>query len=195
MSRELLQGLKSVKTNDTTVKIEDGYLDLPGKADGSGTWPSVTQSFIQIDNCQDTFEWDIVYQSDAGNYFYIGFERFDINKATGSNNDCIYIISTQNVAKAKQHVKGTINFNQTISSTNTNKTAFIRLRILNQWSYSSGTGVGAKIYHLSLREIDDNDKTNITKQGQLISNAFWEGFNPVYAKRSRAIGGNEIYEY
>jgi hypothetical protein len=44
-----------------------------------------------------------------------------------------------------------------------NKTAYIRLRILNQWTGSSGSNVTAKIYHLSLREITETtNKISIT---------------------------------
>jgi len=43
MSQELLQGLGSVKTNGSSVKIEDDHLLFTGN-----TWPSVTESYIPI---------------------------------------------------------------------------------------------------------------------------------------------------
>jgi hypothetical protein len=47
-----------------------------------------------------------------------------------------------------------------------NKPAYIRLRILNNWTGSSSTNVTAKIYHLSLREITETtNKISVTKQG------------------------------
>ena len=159
MSKELLQGLNSIKINGTSVKLENGYLLLTGN-----TWPTVTENYIPISDCTHTFEYDITYESDAGNYFYIGIERYAADKTTGSNSSCIYKISTNNAAKAKQRVRGTVNLNQDTSSGN--KTAFVRLRILNQWSGSSGTNTTAKIYHISLREITETtNKISVTKTG------------------------------
>ena len=195
MSKELLQGLGSIQTNGTTSRLEDGYLFITG-TDSAGAWPSATIAYIPIEDCTHTFEWDITYESDAGNYFYIGFERFDINKATGSNNCCIYVINTSNNAKPKQRVKGIINLNQTISASNTNKTAYIRLRILNQWTHSSSTNVTAKIYNISLRELyGDESNTLINKKGQFISDTFWEGYDSTGIKRSQVVYGNQLYEY
>ena len=189
MSQELLQGLGSVKTNGSSVKMVKDYLLITGNV-----WPSATESYIPIQNCTHTFEYDFIYESDAGNYFYIGIERYAADKTTGSNASCIYQVSTSNTAKTKTRIKGTINLNQDTSSGN--KTAFIRLRILNQWSGSSGTGVTAKIYHLSLREITETtNKINITKTGILQTDTIWEGFNPAGLNKLNVVESNQIYEY
>ena len=191
MSIELLQGLGSVKIDGTLSQLKDGYLLFTGSG-----WPNLTESYISIQDCSHTFEYDITYESDAGNYFYVGIERYDINKNTGSNSCCIYQIATSNNAKTKQRVRGTVNLNQVISSTNDNKTAYIRLRVLNQWTGSSGTNVTAKIYHLSLREItEDTVKTTITKQGQLKSDTFWEDFSTVSLNKLNVVEENTLYEY
>ncbi len=191
MSKELLQGLGSVKTNGTSVKLENGYLLFTGYI-----WPSVIETYIPIEDCTHTFEYDITFESDAGNYFYLGIERYDLNKATGSNSCCIYQIATNNNAKTKQRVRGTVNLNQTISSSNTNKTAFIRLRILNQWTNSSGTNVTAKIYHLSLREITETtNKISVLKNGQLKSDTFWEDYQTASFNKLNEVEGNILYEY
>ena len=95
----------------------------------------------------------MIYENDAGNYFYIGIERYNEDKATGSNNSCIYLKSGSNTAVSKGRRRGTVNLNSVV--VNDKKTAYIRLRILNQWTSSSGSGVTAKIYKLSLREITD----------------------------------------
>jgi hypothetical protein len=51
-----------------------------------------------------------------------------------------------------------------ITTSSGNSTAYIRLRILNQWTGSSGSNVTAKIYHLSLREITESiNKININR--------------------------------
>ena len=189
MSKELLQGLGSVQTNGTSVILEKDHLLFTGNI-----WPIATESYIPISNYANTFEYDIVFESDAGNYFYVGVERYAADKTTGSNASCIYVISTSNTAKAKQRVRGTINLNQDTSSGN--KTAFIRLRILNQWTSSSGTGVTAKIYHLSIREITETtNKISITKQGQLKTDDTWENFNPASFNKLNVVESNNIYEY
>ena len=191
MSKELLQGLGSVHTNGTSVKLENGYLLFTGNV-----WPTPIEAYIPIADATHTFEYDFTFESDAGNYFYIGIERYDVDKATGSNSCCIYQIATSNTAYGKTRARGTINLNQAISSSNTNVTSFIRLRILNNWTYSSASGVTAKIYHLSLREITETtNKINITKTGILNSDTFWEGFNPASFNKLNVVEGENIYEY
>lgn len=189
MSQELLQGLGSVKTNGTSVKLENDYLLFTGNI-----WPTVTEAYIPIEDKTHTFEYDIIYESDAGNCFDVGIERYAPDKTTGSNSSCVYQIVTNNAEKTKQRVRGTVNMNVTTSSGNS--TAFIRLRILNQWTGSSGTNVTAKIYHLSLREITETtNKIDITKTGQLHADTFWEGFNPAGFEKLNIVESNQIYEY
>ena len=189
MSQELLQGLGSVKTNGSSVKLENDYLLFTGNI-----WPTVAETYIPIQNCTNTFEYDIIYESDAGNYFYIGIERYAADKTTGSNSSCIYQVSTSNSAKTKQRVRGTINLNQNTSSGN--KTAFIRLRILNQWTGSSGSNVTAKIYHLSVREITETtNKISVKKNGILTTDTIWEGYNPAGFNKLNVVESNQIYEY
>lgn len=191
MSQELLQGLGSIKTNGTSVIFENNHLLFTGYI-----WPTVLETYIPIQDPTHTFEYDFTYENDTGNYFYIGIERYDINKATGSNSCCIYQVATNNTAHGKTRVRGTVNLNQAISSSNTNKTAYIRLRILNNWTNSSASNATAKIYHLSLREITDTtNKISITKTGLLKSDTFWEGFNPASFNKLNVVEGGIFYEY
>ena len=191
MSKELLQGLGSIKLNGTSAILEGDHLLFT-----ANVWPSVAEAYIPITNCTNTFEYDFVYESDAGNYFYIGIERYDKDKVTGSNSCCIYQVATSNAAKTKQRVRGTVNLNQVISSSNSNKTAFIRLRILNQWTGSSGTSVTAKIYHLSLREITETtNKISINQQGQLKTDDMWENFSIASLNKLNVVENNNFYEY
>ena len=61
-------------------------------------------------------------------------------------------------------MRGTVNMN--VDTSTGNKPAYIRLRILNNWTGSSGTNVTAKIYNISLREITETtNKIFVTKQG------------------------------
>ena len=189
MSQELLQGLGSVIPNGSSVKLENGYLLFTGYI-----WPSVKESYIPIQDCTHTFEYDIIYESDAGNYFYIGIERYAADKTTGSNSSCIYQIATSNAAKTKQRIRGSVNLNQNTSSGN--KTAYVRLRILNQWTNSSGTNVTAKIYHISLREITETtNKILVAKTGQLDSDTFWEGYDKAGFNKLNVVESNYLYEY
>lgn len=186
MSQELLQGLGSIKTNGTSVIMENDYLLFTGNI-----WPTPIENYIPIQDPTHTFEYDITYESDAGNYFYIGIERYYEDKTTGSNSNCVYQVSTNNTAKTKQRIRGTVNLSNTASPT-----AFIRLRILNQWTNSSGTGVTAKIYNLSLREITETtNKISITKTGQINSDTYWEGYNPAGFNKLNVVESNQIYEY
>lgn len=189
MSQELLQGLGSVQSNGTSIILTNDYLLFTGNV-----WPTSAESYIPISDCTHTFEYDITFESDAGNYFYVGIERYAADKTTGSNSSCIYQIATNNTAYAKRRIRGTINLNQETSAGNV--TAFIRLRILNQWTNSSGTGVTAKIYNISLREITETtNKIKISKTGILNSDTFWEGYNPAGFNKLNVVESNRIYEY
>lgn len=192
MSTELLQGLASVQIDGTNVKLENGYLLFTGYK-----WPTATVQYIPISDCTNTFQYDIEYESDAGNYFYIGIERYNEDKATGSNACTIYQVATNNTAKARQRIRGTVNLNAIIA--NDKKTAYIRLRILNQWTGSSGTGVTAKIYRISLKEIPANQSSSIgpsiLKNGQLKTNSVYEGFSITSFGKSNVVETDTLYEY
>lgn len=187
MSQELLQGLGSVKPNGTSVIRQDDCLLFTGNV-----WPSAIIPYIPITDCTHTFEYDFEYESEAGNYFYIGIERFNEDKATGSNNSTIYQVSTANSAKTRQRVRGTVNLDQVIA--NNKKTAYIRLRILNNWTNSSGTNVTAKIYKLSVREIMETG-ISVTKLGQLQTDTIWENFTTASFNKLDVVESNNFYEY
>lgn len=189
MSKELLQGLGSVKTNGTSVKLENNYLLFTGY-----TWPTSVETYIPIESYSNTFEYDIIFESDAGNYFYLGIERYAADKTTGSNSSCSYMIATNNVAKTKQRVRGTVNMN--VDTSTGNKPAYIRLRILNNWSGSSGTNVTAKIYNISLREITENiNKISVIKQGQLTTDTAWEAMPMASFNKLNVVECDNLYEY
>ena len=124
MSKELLQGLGSVTPTGTTVILENNYLKFTGYK-----WAPQVENYIPIQNYNNTFQYDITYESDAGNYFYVGFERFTADKTTGSNNSTIYVITTNNNAKPITRLRGTLNLSGDI--VDGKKCAYIRLRILN----------------------------------------------------------------
>lgn len=195
MSVELLQNLGSVKFGQSgsyagTTTYNGDHLLFTGYI-----WPTPIESYIPIIDCTHTFRYDYIYENIAGNYFYIGIERYDKDKATGSNSCCIYQVATNNTAHTSPtRITGTVNLNQTISSTNTNKTAFIRLRILNQWSGSSATNATAKIYRLSLREMIGDNKIKIYKTGILTSDTFWENSDRARVNDYDVVESKEFFE-
>ncbi len=189
MSKELLQGLDSVKSNETSVKLENGYILFTGRI-----WASSIESYIPIEDYTHTFEYDITYESDVGNYFYVGIEKYAADKTTGSNASCSYMIATNNTAKTKQRVRGTVNMN--VDTSSGNKPAYIRLRILNQWTGSSGTNVTAKIYNISFREITEStNKISVKKQGQLTTDTIWEAMPIASFNKLNVVECNNLYEY
>lgn len=189
MSKELLQGLGSIIPNGTSIQLKDGYLLWTGNV---GYRSAV--SYIPIDDYTHTFEYDITYESDAGNCFDVGIEKYAADKTTGSNSSCSYMIATNNAAKAKQRVRGTVNMN--VDTSTGNKPAYIRLRILNNWTGSSGTNVTAKIYHLSLREITETtNKISVTKQGQLTTDTAWEAMSIASFNKLNVVECDNLYEY
>jgi hypothetical protein len=50
-------------------------------------------NFIEIDSTK-TYYYDITYSNQQGSWFLVGFERYDENKGTVSNNGCVYIFTS-----------------------------------------------------------------------------------------------------
>lgn len=190
MSIELLEGTYGIKSSGSgTLQLTNDYMLLSGYI-----WVRSENSYIPILDCTHTFEYDFVYENDAGNYFYIGIERYTEDKTTDTNSSTIYQVSTANTAHAKTRVRGTVNMNQVL--TNNKKTAYIRLRILNAWANSSVSTSTAKIYRLSLREITETtNKIATFKSGQLTSDTFWESCDKASFNQLNVVESNEIYEF
>lgn len=133
----------------------------------------VAHDYIPINPSGKTYYYDIEYSNDEGNRFYIGWERYDIDKTPRSNNACLYLLG-HNAVRDHVRIQGTLD----LATDGVNPTAFIRLCILNNWSGSTAdTGGKATIHYLSLREIASNDtfgKQSITKTGLVTSDSFRE---------------------
>jgi hypothetical protein len=56
---------------------------------------SASTEYIPINPTGHTYEYDYTISVNAGNQFYIGFERYDSNKTARSNNACVYIYATK----------------------------------------------------------------------------------------------------
>jgi len=76
------------RTNIYTAYNDDGEITLTG---GS----SIGSNYIPISPTGKVYYFDIDVSIDAGNQFYLGFERFDVDKAATSNSSCDYVIAVK----------------------------------------------------------------------------------------------------
>lgn len=162
--------------------------------DGSYTitgYKNAYSTHIPIDSSK-TFYYDIEYSNlNAGNQFYIGFERYDIDKQTVTNQGCQYITTTKNAELHTRKV-GTIAF----PAINENPAAFTRLRILNHWSGSTSDSPSdseAIIHYISLKEVSTPTQNQINKQGQIKSDLFIEAESATVSKYGN-ITANQLIE-
>lgn len=165
---ELYEG-KELMVNDFTIVSGTTRRYTAFSHDGmelSG-YLSIRSPYIEIDPVNNNYIYDFTVSIAAGNYFYLGFERYDANKTSRSNNAIYYIVSTKpssDVVKKRYH-------NILTSALNTdgvNPCKYIRLRILNGWTNSDSSSTKtATIHQLSVREIPKNTtaKTRLLKSG------------------------------
>ena len=122
---------------------------------------SAGSDYIPILPTNHTYEYDITYSFDSGNHFYIGFERYDIDKTARSNNACVYVVDSTSGADHNR-IKGTVN----LSTDTVNQCRYIALRILNGWYNTTGT---ATIHNMSLHEVSTpRNHSQLTEQGNFI---------------------------
>lgn len=176
--------------NGTFSQDENGlYLD-------QDIW--VTHNYIPINSTNKTYKYDIIYSCDAGNQFYIGWERYDADKTARSNNACVYAVGTKpSENRIKYRVRGIVD----LSNDGVNPCAFIKLRILNKWTGSdSDTNGTAIIHYLSLKEYTDTttqDMTplNINKQGIVNTTEILEKDIGVSVSNVYELNSHNFYEY
>ena len=152
--------------------------------------------FIPVNPINKIYKFDIICSISAGNQFYIGWERYDQNKATGTNSATIYAISPKPTEDlVYQRYQGTINLS---ANGLNNPCAFIKLRILNKWSGSTTNTEGKAIIHyLSLKEYDSNKTITpikIEKEGIVTTNSFIENSIGTSIDRSQILHSNSFYE-
>ena len=132
----------------------------------TGNMQSAGSEYIEINPNGHIYEYDFTISVNAGNQFYIGFERYDANKTSRSNNACKYAYAGKpSTDIVKKHFNGTID----LSTDEVNQCKYIALRILNGWNGTNSgvTGV-ATIYDISLREIGTKQIQRLTTIGQFI---------------------------
>ena len=163
---------------DGSVTIKDNTWAMSWTPDNTGL-VSITPGKI--------YYYDITYSNTSGNQFYIGIEKFDANKASGSNEECQYQV---NDTSARDHYRvfGTV----TISSANGNTPAYVRLRILNAWNGSSSSKI-ATIHECIYREVDSLQNLQLSRNGS-VCNTFVET-NCIEGIRNNGITSfNELIE-
>lgn len=133
---------------------------------------SAGSDYISISPTGHTYYYDFDISVNAGNQFYIGFERFDIDKTSRSNAATVYIYNTKSSTDVNhKHIFGTVD----LSTDGVNPCAFIALRILNGWSgTNSGVTGTATIHSMSLREISTIQNPKLYKNGILSTSEFKE---------------------
>ena len=131
--------------------------------------------YIPIDPRGKTYYYDCTISVNAGNQFYIGFERYDATRTERSDNGCVYIIDIKPSSHmVKQHYSGTVD----LSTDGTNPCRYIALRILNGWSgTTSGVTGTATIHNISLREVSSLQQPKLFKYGQFLGEELKEKDN------------------
>lgn len=187
------QNLHTFELNETNINLLSGtpwcapfYLHAPftspftnynsnGEPQFTSNSASAGTGYIEISPTGHTYEYDYTISVNAGNQFYIGFERYDANKTARSNNACVYTFASKPSSNiVKQHYTGTIN----LATDGTNPCKYIALRILNGWSgTTSGVTGTATIHSISLRQIGTKQQPKITKTGLCIGEELKEETN------------------
>ena len=184
------------------------YLNKLSVNSGSGSYPQDVEGlhmstqiwlyhdYIPINPTNHRYEYDIICSVDAGNQFYIGWERYDSAKTPRSNNACVYVVNVKPSSNIKyQRYKGTVN----LATDGTNPTAFIRLRILNAWSGTTSSSTKKAIIHsLSLKEFNTSENyatIQTYKNGQLKGDTFRESYNGASFSKNGFVDGGQFYEY
>lgn len=142
-----------------------------------------------------TFRYDIVLSASAGNRFYLGWERYDANKTSRSNDACIYVVSILPTAdQTMVRYRGTVD----LSTDGVNPCKFIRLRILNLWTGSTAEEGTATIHALNLLGVQANESNSVKayRNGEFTGDHFQEfPDEKVSIQRIGHINSSILYEY
>ena len=183
--------------------MNEGLINFSGggtysfTADGiymNGTKYLKSSNYIRIHPEYCSFKYDFTVSVSAGNLFYIGWERYDIDKTARSNDACVYKCSikpTTDLIRARY--RGTID----LSTDGVNPAAYVKLRILNKWSGSETETTGIGILHsISLLAIPtlENISTQMLQNGLIQTDHFRELEN-ISIARNGYFDSSILYEY
>lgn len=152
--------------------VEPSSSNVVFNNDGSYTISGYTflrSEYIHISPTNKKYYYDIEYSNINGNQLYIGFERYDKNKQSGSNSESQYVVATAGGVDHKR-IKGTVN----LSTANGNTAAYTRLRILNDWNNTGNTTYKSTIHHMSLKEVIETNTVDVTQKGVFDCDEFIE---------------------
>lgn len=197
IGRELMAGKPF-----TNAYGSHNYLTTPftnynsnGEMTFTKTVTNAGSEYIKIYPAGSTYYYDMEVSIAAGNQFYVGFERYDANKTSRSNNACVYVLSIKPSSDiVHQRYFGTVN----LATDGTNPTDTIALRVLNNWSGSDSGGAGTgTVHYLSLREVSGtiNAEPLIQKNGLIKTDTFrqWDD-DEAHIYKNGFIAGNELIE-
>lgn len=170
--KDILAGIpwtSPYSTHSTTQNLFTNY-NSDGEPQFTVNGTSAGSQYIEI--TPGVYYYDTTISVNAGNQFYIGFERYDADKTSRSNQACVYIYTTKPSSDVvKQRYKGTVD----LSTDSVNPLKYITLRVLNGWSgTNSGVTGQATIHHLSLRLVSGAQNPKLEKTGQLITSELKE---------------------
>lgn len=155
---------------------------------------SLKSNYIEINPDGNKYLYDFTVSVATGNQFYIGFERYDENKTSRSNNACVYAVSTKPSSDiVKRRYKGVIN----LATDGVNPCKYIKLRVLNGWTGSNSSSTKlATIHNLSLREVPTSTtaKSKLYKTGIFESDLLLEGNTKVEIEKNIDTISNQFIE-
>jgi hypothetical protein len=188
-SCELIQGLPLTESYGNTTNIfqnydENGEITLIGNS-------SIGSNYIPINPVGKTYYYDIDVSIQAGNQFYFGFEQFDEDKTSTSNNSCWYAISPKPTSDLvhKRYFR-TKTF--TVNLSTGKPPVYLRVRILNNWSGSAASDLSATIHRMSLREVSTLQQPKIEKNGIILADEFNELHRSAFYKNGFIEANNLI---
>lgn len=155
---------------------------------------SLKSNYIEINPDGNKYLYDFTVSVATGNQFYIGFERYDENKTSRSNNACVYAVSIKPSSDiVKRRYKGVIN----LATDGVNPCKYIRLRVLNGWTGTDSSSTKlATIHNLSLREVPTSTtaKSKLYKTGIFESDLLLEGNTKVEIEKNIDTNSNWFIE-
>ena len=166
-----------------------------GEAYFNSNSQSISTEYIPINPNGKTYYYDAIVSINAGNQFYMGFERYDNVKTPRSNNACTYFYGTKSDTDiVYQRYKGTID----LSTDGVNPCAFITVRILNGWSgTTSGVTGTATIHYFSLRAVENSvgfTPTKILKTGIVQTDTMTDKNDKMSIEKAGLLNGTDFIE-